>query len=754
MRPTAVDEERDNSDLAARITSLSPRRIMALTGAFIAALAALMFLQLREEGASRRTETALRVDKAASECASALNIAIMTGDSIRQTLAACHPGGRAALFHLSPMGDILTAQGAGESVDLDAATAATLPIGQRGAGVLDLAGGKAAAAWRPLDNGESILAMAPARDIYGRTPVWVGYGLILIAISMVVLSLMAAFLKQSLTAAEAATAIDALARYTEALKGGRASPWFYDGKSRTVTLARALLEPLGLGARDRVFTMREISALVHPDDLRAALAILTGETSGVSEGAVRLREPSGNWSRIYLRTGSDAARFSRAGVAFDLAGAKTMTPSAAIAESRLKDAIENIPEAFVLWDAHGRLAIWNKRFASIFRFSERAIRQGLTARDLATVARARGDIITQYFAPEAALDQQSVEVALPGDRWLHVSRRRTSEGGLVCVASNVTDLKRRARAQMKKERELRATVVDLEASRAALSETMRKYEIEKHRAEEASRSKSEFLANMSHELRTPLNAINGFSEIMKSELYGPIGDEKYKEYINDILGSGRHLLELIDDILDMSKIEAGRIELDPKRVELEKVLQESVRLVIKRAGDAGVKLTASVGHAPAIWADQRAVKQVTLNLLSNAIKFTPKGGEVTITAEADLDGVTVIVADSGSGIEKSKLKKLGAPFALVEDDNLAKSRNGTGLGLALSKSLMEMQGGILAIASQPGKGTVACATFPRRKEAKVRLPQFVRSEAHVLTSTPAGASPEPQALIPHEAAAE
>ena len=357
MRPTAVDEERDNSDLAARITSLSPRRIMALTGAFIAALAALMFLQLREEGASRRTETALRVDKAASECASALNIAIMTGGSIRQTLAACHPGGRAALFHLSPTGDILTAQGAGEGVDLDAATAATLPIGQRGAAVLDLAGGRAAASWRPLDNGESILAMAPARDIYGRTPVWVGYGLILIAISMVVLSLMAAFLKQSLTAAEAATAIDALARYTEALKGGRASPWFYDGKSRTVTLARALLEPLGLGARDRVFTMREISALVHPDDLRAALAILTGETSGVSEGAVRLREPSGNWSRIYLRTGSDAARFSRAGVAFDLAGAKTMTPSAAIAESRLKDAIENIPEAFVLWDAHGRLAI-------------------------------------------------------------------------------------------------------------------------------------------------------------------------------------------------------------------------------------------------------------------------------------------------------------------------------------------------------------------------------------------------------------
>lgn len=748
MRPITGDDERESSDLAARIAALSPRRVMGLTAAFIAALACLTFLQLREEGRARRIETALRVDKAASECASALDIAIMTGGSIRQSLAGCHPGGKAALFHLSASGDVLTAHGAaGEEVDLDPATAATLPLAQRGAGVLDLESGKAAAVWRPLDNGEAILAAAPARDIYGRTPVWIGYGLILLAISTVVLSLMAAFLKQTMTAAEAAGAIETLRRYSEALKGGRASPWFYDAKARTVTLARALLEPLGLGARDRVFTLREISALVHPDDLRAALSIITGESAGPTEGAIRLRDPDGQWSRIYLRTGAGPGRFNRAGVAFDLSGAKTPSPAAAIAESRLKDAIENIPEAFVLWDAHGKLAIWNRRFASIFRFPERAMKPGLSAREVVALARARGDIIAQYFAPEAALDQQSVEVALPGDHWLHVSRRRTSEGGLVCVASNVTDLKRRARAQMKKERELRATVADLEASRAALSETMRNYEIEKHRAEEANRSKSEFLANMSHELRTPLNAINGFSEIMKSELYGPIGDAKYKEYVSDILVSGKHLLELIDDILDMSKIEAGRIELDPKRVELEKILQESVRLVAKRASDAGVKLTASVGHAPAIWADQRAVKQVTLNLLSNAIKFTPRGGEVTLTAEADLDGVTVIVADSGSGIEKAKLKKLGAPFTVVSD-NLSASQ-GAGLGLALSKSLMEMQGGILAIASQPGKGTVACATFPRRKEAKVRLPQFVRAEAHVLTS--AAAQFEPPA-VSHEAA--
>ena len=133
-----------------------------------------------------------------------------------------------------------------------------------------------------------------------------------------------------------------------------------------------------------------------------------------------------------------------------------------------------------------------------------------------------------------------------------------------------------------------------------------------------------------------------------------------------------------------------------------------------------------------MWADARAVKQVVLNLLSNALKFTPKGGEVTLTAEADLDGVTVIVADSGAGMDRAKLVKLGAPFELTEG-HFSRTGGGSGIGLALSKSLMEMQGGILALASQPGKGTVACATFPRRKEAKVRLPQFVRKEAHVLT---------------------
>jgi len=487
------------------------------------------------------------------------------------------------------------------------------------------------------------------------------------------------------------------------------------------------------------------------EDLRAAVAVITGDTSGVTEATVRLRQPSGGWARILFRTGAEATRFRRLGVAIDLTGSRAQGPSERVADSRLKDAIENIPEAFVLWDAQGRLAAANRRFGLVFRIDPKALTPGLSADEVAALARSGGDVLARYFAPHSATGEQSVEVELPKDRWLHISRRSTSEGGVVCLASNVTEMKRRARAQTKKERELKATVEDLEASRRDLSDTMRKYEIEKSRAEEASRSKSEFLANMSHELRTPLNAINGFSEIMHSELYGPLGDEKYKEYVGDILSSGQHLLELIDDILDMSRIEAGKLTLDQKRVEIERVLEECARLVAKRARDSNIRLTASVAHAPAVFADARAVKQVALNLLSNAVKFTPPGGEVTLTAEADLDGVTIIVADNGIGIARENLKRLGAPFELV-DDHFSKTRRGAGLGLSLSKALMEMQGGMLALASQPGKGTVACATFPRRRDARVRLPSFLRDEAHVLTGEAARAHPEQRSKAAPEAA--
>ena len=728
-----MGENNQKGELAARVKALSPKRLAMLTGLFVTALATLLFTKWQEEVSTRQVETELRVAQAAATCAGTVNVALVINTPIENQIVDCHPGGAASVYHLSSTGEVISSLGVDEKSFLGASVLRTIPLGQFGQSTVEGASHDMFISWTPVDNGDAILVAAPAKNFYNRTPIWISYALILLAITIVSVSLMAAFIRQSAAAAEAAGAVETLRAFNKALTSARCCPWYYNNADRTVMFSKAFLEPLGFGARDRYFTLREISALTHPNDLRSAMAIITGDTTSISEGLIRLRNPSGAWSRVYLRTGDDATRFERSGIAFDLAGAKSITASAAIAEARLKDAIEAIPEAFILWDSRGRLVTWNRRFASVFRFPTGALKAGLSIDETIRMAGAGRSIIKQHFVPKKNAGAKTTEVELKGDRWLHISRRRTAEGGLVCIANNITEMKRRARAQKRKERVLKGAVDDLQSSRQDLSETMHKYELEKHRAEEASRSKSEFLANMSHELRTPLNAINGFSEIMQSELYGPLGDQKYKEYVDDILSSGQHLLELIDDILDMSKIEAGRIQLDPQKVEFERILNESIRLVAKRAQDANVNLTSSINHAPAVWADARAVKQVALNLLSNAIKFTDENGDVTLTAEADLDSVTLIVADSGTGIQREHLTKLGAPFELTES-YASKSRRGSGLGLALSRSLMELQGGILAIASRPGKGTVACATFPRRPDAKVRLPQFIRNDAHILTT--------------------
>ncbi len=719
--------------------TLSPRRLSALAGLFVLALGAVFLSKASEEASLRATETALRTSQAADACAKTLNLAAVTGQDGPAQIAGCRPAASATAYLVSSGGDVLSLAASDGAVGLSGAAIAGLDFSRRGDEKISYDGARRVS-WRPLDRGGAILIVSPNGDMFRRASPYLTYFVLLAAISLVTASLMMAFLRQSRATARTAGALETLRLSNEAMAAGRASPWRFDPKIRAVSFSRSLLEPLGLGARDRAFTLREISALTHPEDLRAAIAIFSGNGAGTVDGVIRLRDPSGGWSRVYFRTSRDATRLKRSGVAIDLAGTDAVAPAAAIAQLRLKDAIESITEAFVLWDGRGRLAVWNRRFANIFRFSPDALKPGLSAEEVAARARVGREIMVEHFSPAAADAEETAEIALPRSRWISVSRRRTAEGGLVCVAANVTDAKRRAIAQRRREDELKSLVADLEASRAELAETMRNYQLEKRRAEEANHAKSEFLANMSHELRTPLNAINGFSEIMQAEIYGPLGNPKYKEYVTDILSSGRHLLELIDDVLDMSKIEAGKVRLELGRVELEKSLEECARLVAKRASDAGVRLETSVAHAPAAYADPRAVKQVILNLLVNAIKFTPAGGEITLTVEADLNCVSIIVADSGVGIAPEHLTRLGAPFELAREE-FSKSRRGSGLGLALSTSLMRLQSGLLAISSEAGRGTVACVVFPRRVGAKTRLPRYLRGKARILTATPSALKP-------------
>jgi two-component system cell cycle sensor histidine kinase PleC len=410
---------------------------------------------------------------------------------------------------------------------------------------------------------------------------------------------------------------------------------------------------------------------------------------------------------------SEAGRRRIVGVAIDVTERKGAQARVAAAESRLRAALESMSESFVLWDSRRRLVLWNKKFREFFGFAEGQLRPGMNYEEVEEVAAA---MIRAVHGAESGRDAYELELA--DNRWLHYSERETADGGLVSVGADISELKRKERALKENDRAMRRTVEDLKRSQQRIEELAKPYDDEKIRAEEANRSKSEFLANMSHELRTPLNAINGFSEIMLKEMFGPLGHERYADYVKDILSSGQPLLLLINDILDMSKIEAGKMQLQTEPVAPGDIVRQCMRLMRARAEEKGLSLELEAGDLKQIEADPRAIKQVLLNLMSNAVKFTPEGGKVILRGFEAADGVVLQVADTGIGIAAEDLPRLGRPFEQIESHH-SKSHQGSGLGLALSKSLVEMHGGSLRIDSVLGKGTTVSFTLPAKPRKRV-----------------------------------
>ena len=433
-------------------------------------------------------------------------------------------------------------------------------------------------------------------------------------------------------------------RIDTALNRGRCGLWDWDLARGRIFWSHSMFAILGLKPRDELLSFGEVDALVHPEDIQLyelARQLADAKTHLVDH-AFRMRHANGHW--VWLRARCELVQQSGdggphlIGIAVDITEQKTLVERTVEADLRLRDAIETIPEAFVLWDAQNRLVLCNSNFQALHNLPDEAIVPGASYE--AVVAAGREPVVRAKVTSEGAVPgARTFEAQLDDGRWLHISERRTKDGGYVSVGTDITNIKTHEEQLMESERRLMNTVADLRASQQTLERQAEelavlaeKYSEEKTRAEEANQAKSKFLANMSHELRTPLNAIIGFSEIMEAGMFGPIGADKYREYCTDIHQSGQYLLDVINDILDMSKIEAGRIRLDLEPIELEPFLDDAMRVVSGRANDKKLALTARIGSGIRLRADRRLLKQIVLNLLSNAVKFTPEGGRVTVRA--------------------------------------------------------------------------------------------------------------------------
>jgi two-component system cell cycle sensor histidine kinase PleC len=599
-----------------------------------------------------------------------------------------------------------------------------------------------------LPNGRGALAISQLiKTLPGRVviiqekvePIWGSDAALSVTLSattgFVVLILGFAFHWQSTRAREGDLINDAVrGRIDTALNRGRCGLWDWDLSRGRIFWSNSMFAMLGLNNRSDLLTFGEVNALVKSDDIdlfAIADRLVSGELNHIDQ-TFRMQHTDGHWIwlrvRCELSQGASDAGLHLIGIAVDITEQKSLAERSVEADLRLRDAIETIPEAFVLWDASNRLVLCNSHFQKLHKLPDSAVAPGTSYETVIEVGKMPEVRSRQHDNVHQIPGARTFEAQLDDGSWLHISERRTKDGGYVSVGTDITRIKEHEQKLVDNDLRLRATVIDLQRSQAALerqaielADLAEKYSEEKTRAEEANQTKSKFLANMSHELRTPLNAIIGFSEIMGSGMFGSLGSERYQEYCHDILTSGQYLLEVINDILDMSKIEAGRMKLDMEPLDLSKTLAESLRVVSGRAQDKSLILDADIaGNIPVV-ADRRATKQILVNLLSNAVKFTPEGGRITVRSRTFDDKIVLMIADTGIGIAPQSLARLGRPFEQVESQ-MTKTYHGSGLGLAIARSLAQLHGGSMRLRSKLDTGTVVRVVLPRDAYKATAIP--------------------------------
>ncbi|PDQ20726.1 PAS domain-containing sensor histidine kinase [Mesorhizobium sanjuanii] len=522
--------------------------------------------------------------------------------------------------------------------------------------------------------------------------------------------------------------LEAHQRIDMALVRGRCGLWDWDMVRGKMYWSRSMYDMLGYEPCDTMLSFGEVDEIIHPEDgdlFELANRIVGREIDHIDQ-VFRMRHADGQW--VWMRARAqvidpEAPEIQLIGIAVDVTEQRHLALRSEAADLRLRTAIENINESFVLWDSAQRLIMCNSKYQQDNGLSDRDVMPGasravLEDRMLAYASERR------LANTSGAQGGATFERQLADGRWLQVNELRTRDGGIVSVGSDITQIKLHQEKLVDSERRLMATIHDLSLARRAeeersreLVELNRKYMKETERAEAANRAKSEFLANMSHELRTPLNAIIGFSELMEQGLFGPLGSSRYEEYATDINGSGKYLLGVINDILDMSKIEAGQFSMDREEIDLCPLIRETVRVVSLQAAEKSISVETRIPDSLTLFADRRAIKQIVINLLSNAVKFTGQGGRIAVRARNMSGALVLTIEDNGCGIPKEALSKLGRPFEQVQNQ-FSKSHTGSGLGLAISRSLAELQGGALKIRSTEGVGTIVSVRIPVKRAAQ------------------------------------
>ncbi len=528
-------------------------------------------------------------------------------------------------------------------------------------------------------------------------------------------------------------------RIDAALNRGRCGLWDWDLAHGRIYWSDSMYDMLSMSRTGEFLSFGDIRALIHPeDDKLAGLAeqLTAGRISSIDH-AFRIRDEEGRW--IWIRARAQVIHEGReraphlVGIAVDISEQVRLAERSAAADLRLRDAVESISEAFVLWDADNRLVLCNSKFQDVHGLPPEYATPGAPYWQIMGQSRSFAEQACSMPDDDGA--GRVYEARLADGRWLQINERRTKDGGYVSVGADISALKHHEQSLLDSERRLTATVADLRRSRQTLelqaqqlAELAERYLEQKAAAESANRAKSDFLANMSHELRTPLTHIIGFAEVMEQQYFGQIGNPRYMQYANHIRQSGEYLHGVISDVLEMARLDAGQVVLNAREVDVAPSLAETVDAARAPAEAKRVSIAFDPPPEAHVFADPELLRRVVGILLENAIKFTPEGGRVAVSVAEDGPAHDIIVEDSGCGMTAEEMVLVCHPFEqrspLMQD-----GMKGPGLGLSIARSLVELHGGELLIDSEPGHGTRVRVHLPGpRQQARNRIAAISAAE--------------------------